>query len=71
MNCAPPRLGQSQEPTCMHECMLNDSVKEAANLVVKNTSSRTRHTGCPTGQILAPSLTSLDKLTSQSLYCLI
>ena len=47
----------------MHECMLNESVKEAASLVVKNTSSRTRHTGCPSGEILAPSLTSLDKLT--------
>lgn len=55
----------------MNECMLNDSVKEAANLVVKNTSSRTRQTGYPTGQILAPSLTNLDKLTSQSLHCLI
>lgn len=51
----------------MNERMLNESVKEAANLVFKNTSSRTRQTGYPTGQILAPSLTNLDKLTSQSL----
>lgn len=51
----------------MNECMLNESVKEAANLVFKNTSPRTRQTGYPTGQILAPSLTNLDKLTSQSL----
>lgn len=55
----------------MTECMLNESVNEASSLVVKNTSSRTRQTGCPTAQILAPSLTSLDKLTSQSLHCLI
>lgn len=40
----------------MHDRMLNESVKEVAYLVVKNTSSRIRQTGLPTGQILASTL---------------